>query len=103
MTARDKQFTASRPVQLEVSGPATSCQGAAPWPEFPSQRRTELTNFARAYRVAQRIHEVRGIPVAVLQQQCFFQSHCIVWGNDIFRLQHEGNDPVPYKVVTVLF
>lgn len=96
------------------AGQAFSCPGTPasyptaptplqPWPERPSPLRQRLTDYTRAYRVAQRMFERSGRPVAILEQDCSIQSHCVVWGDEVFCLELEGQGPKPYRLVTTVF
>lgn len=74
-----------------------------PWPENPSPKRLVLTNYTRAYRVAQRLFERHGLPVAIIEQRCPIQGHCVISGKEIFKLKLQGDGPRRYRLVTTVF
>lgn len=82
---------------------ATHQHASTPWPENPSPLRLRLTDFTRAHRVAQRMFEHYGEPVVILQQGSAIQSHCLVWGQNIYKLKLHTNEASPCKLVTAVF
>ena len=78
------------------------CAGA-PWPEHPSPLRRRLSDYTRACRLAQRLFERHGRPVAIIAQDCPIQAHCVLWGEDVFCLKLEGQEPRPYRLVSTIF
>ena len=82
---------------------ATEPASCSMWPERPSPLRRKLTDFNRAYRVAQRLFERYGEPVAILEQPSPIRSHCVVWGPEIYGLKLRHPGPDAYKLVTTVF
>lgn len=78
-------------------------RSSMPWPEHPSPLRQRLTDYTRAYRLAQRLFERHGRPVAIIAQDCPIQAHCVLWGEDVFCLKLEGTRPRPYRLVSTIF
>lgn len=100
---RGEKLIAQWPPCEEKAMPRKRQSSLSPWPENPSPKRLMLTNYARAYRVAQRLFERHGVPVAIIEQQCAIQSHCVVAGADIFKLKLKGEEAKPYRLVTTVF
>ena len=82
---------------------ATQENASSLWPDRPAPLRQRLTDYIRAYRVAQRLIECYGKPVAIIEQDCLIQSHCVLWGDDIFHLELQGRRPKPYRLVPTVF
>ena len=81
----------------------TVSPSASLWPERPSPLRRRLTDFSRAYRVAQRLFEQYGEPVAILEQASPIQAHCVVWGPEIYALKLHHSGPDAYTLITTVF